>query len=376
MKIVHVISGLNKGGAELMLFRLINQSTSLDSSNKHVVISLNNFGSLGPEFVKIGVEVIALRMSFGVSFFSGLFHLAVKIKREKPDIVQTWMYHSDLIGGLFARIFSSSKVVWGVRSTSIPQGPFSLSFWLVRLCSIFSYIIPHAIICCANSSKDHHLKLGFAKAKMIVIPNGYLVNSALPDSQEILSMRKSFGITSDILIIGAVGRFDPLKGYDIFIEAANFLEKSFERKILFLMIGRQITNENPLLKKLISEKGGKAKFMMIGERNDVSRLMSMLDIFCLSSRSEGFPNVVAEAMLMQVPCVVTDVGDARKIVGKNGIVVKRNDPQELASGILQLLNMHRDERKALGISGRAEIIKSYSIDAVAKQYAKIYRDLN
>ena len=210
---------------------------------------------------------------------------------------------------------------------------------------------------------------------MIVIPNGYLVNLDLPDSQEIMSLRQSIGVESDVLMIGAVGRFDPLKGYDIFIEAANLIEKSFEGRILFLMIGRQMTQENHLLQKLISEKGGDARFMMIGERNDASRFMSALDIFCLPSLSEGFPNVVAEAMLMQVPCVVTDVGDARRIVGKEGIVIKRKNPQELAKGILKFLNMNFDQRKSFGISGRTRIVKNYSIDAMTNEYIKIYKNL-
>jgi glycosyltransferase involved in cell wall biosynthesis len=371
MRILHIIGSLERGGAEVMLSKLMHAM----HGDVHCVISLTKIGPLGEKLIASGYEVRALNIR-NRSFFWALLTLWRYIRVYKPNVIQTWMYHSDLLGGVVGRIAGISNVIWNIRNTEIPQSKFSKTYFIIRICALLSSYVPCKIVCCADSALRHHERLGYYKEKMIVIPNGYLVNSALPDSREILSMRQSLGITSDILIIGAVGRFDPLKGYDIFIEAANFLEKSFEGEIVFLMIGRQMTNENPLLKKIISEKGGEAKFIMIGERNDVSRLMPILDIFCLSSRSEGFPNVVAEAMLMQVPCVVTDVGDARKIVGRNGIVVKRNDPRELASGILQLLNMRRDERKALGISGRAEIIKSYSIDAVAKQYAKIYRDLN
>lgn len=371
MRILHIIGSLERGGAEVMLCKLI----AAMREDVHCVISLTKLGPLGEQLIASGHDVHVLNIRKR-SFLLGLLALWRCIRAFKPNVIQTWMYHSDLLGGVVGRLAGISNVIWNIRNTEIPQGRLSKTYFIIRICALLSNFVPRRIVCCAESALRYHERLGYCKRKMIPIPNGYLVNSDLPDSREILFMRRSFGITSDVLIVGAVGRFDPLKGYDIFIEAANFIEKSFKGRILFLMIGRQMTNENPLLKKLISEKGGNAKFMMIGERNDASKLISMLDIFCLPSRSEGFPNVVAEAMLMQVPCVVTDVGDARKIVGKDGIVVNKNDPQELANGILELLNMHHEERNSLGISGRAKIIKSYSIDAVAEQYAKIYRELN
>jgi glycosyltransferase involved in cell wall biosynthesis len=371
MRILHIIGSLERGGAEVMLCKLINAM----HEDVHCVISLTELGPLGKQLILNGHDVYALNIRSGL-FFLDLLVLWRYIKTFKPDVIQTWMYHSDLLGGVVGRLAGISNVIWNIRNTEIPQSKFSKTYFIIRICALLSSYIPRKIVCCAESALRHHETLGYCKGKMMVIPNGYNVDLDLPGSREISSIRQSFGISSDILIVGAVGRFDPLKGYDIFIEAANFVARSFEGRVLFLMVGRQMTNENILLKKLISAKGGNAKFMMIGERNDASRLISALDILCLSSRSEGFPNVVAEAMLMRIPCVVTDVGDARKIVGNNGIVVKKNDPQELANGILELLNMDHDRRISLGISGRANIIKNYSIDTVAKQYAKIYRDLN
>jgi glycosyltransferase involved in cell wall biosynthesis len=371
MRILHIIGSLERGGAEVMLSKLINAM----HEDVHCVISLTKLGPLGEHLIASGHNVHALNIRKG-SFLLGLLALWRYIRAFKPNVIQTWMYHSDLLGGVVGRLAGIPNIIWNIRNTEIPQGKLSKTYFIIRICALLSSYVPRRIVCCADAALRHHEMLGYCKAKMIAIPNGYLINSDLPDSREILLMRQSLGIASDVLIIGAVGRFDPLKGYDIFIEAANFIEKSFEGRILFLMIGRQMTNENILLKKLISDKGGDAKFMMIGERNDASKLISVLDIFCLSSRSEGFPNVVAEAMLMQVPCVVTDVGDARKIVGKDGVVVNKNDPQELANGILELLNMHHEERNSLGISGRTNVINNYSIDAVSKKYAKIYRNLN
>lgn len=371
MRILHIIGSLERGGAEAMLSRLM----SAMHGDLHCVISLTKLGPLGEQFIASGYDVHALNIRKR-SFLLALLTLWKHIRVFKPNVIQTWMYHSDLLGGIVGRLAGISNVIWNIRNTEIPQSKFSKTYFIIRICALLSNYVPRKIICCADSAKWHHERLGYCKEKMIVIPNGYQVNSDLPGSQEILSMRQSLGITPDILIIGAVGRFDLIKGYDIFIEAANFLDKSFEGQILFLMVGREMTNENPLLKKLISEKGGDANFMMIGERNDVSRLISTLDIFCLSSRSEGFPNVLAEAMLMQVPCVVTDVGDSRKIVGKYGIVVKRNDPRELANGILKFLNMSREQRKYFGSSGRDTIIKNYSIDSVANAYSETYKGLN
>lgn len=371
MRILHIIGSLERGGAELMLSRIVGAMRE----DIHCVISLSKLGPLGEQLIAIGCDVYALNIR-NRSFLSALFSLGGCIRTFKPDVIQTWMYHSDLIGGLVGRLAGVSNVIWNIRNTEIPQGRFSKTYLIVRLCGLFSHFIPRRIVCCADAALEHHERLGYCKRKMIVIPNGYLVNSDLPDNQEIISMRNFFGIPSDILVVGAVGRFDPLKGYDIFIEAANLVAGSFEGKVLFLMIGRHMTKENNLLQDLILKKGGIAIFKMIGEQSNVSRLISMLDVFCLSSRAEGFPNVVVEAMLMQVPCVVTDVGDARKIIGEDGVVVKKNDPQELADGILKLINISSEQRKFYGTSSRERAIKNYSINKVADEYQKIYRDLN
>ena len=374
MKIVHVITGLNIGGAELMLFRLISHSTSSGSPNKHVVISLSNHGSLGPEFVKIGIDVVALKMSFGMSFFSGLFYLAVKMRREKPDIVQTWMYHSDLIGGLFARIFTSSKVVWGVRSTFIPQRLFSFTFWLVRLCSIFSYILPHAIICCANSSKDHHLKLGFAKAKMIAIPNGYDFSSFYPFIKLKHKARRDLGFLQHDLVLGMVGRYDPLKDHENFIRAASMLSVHIPN-VRFCIIGRNISWTNKKLISLIDRHDLKDRIMLFGESKQVPYFLSAMDIFCLSSLSEAFPNVLVEAMAMNLPCVVTNAGDASIILSDNKNVVPVANPELLAKALLKLCLLNKAKREAIGKMNRIKVSQKYGIADIEKKYTSCYTRL-
>jgi glycosyltransferase involved in cell wall biosynthesis len=138
------------------------------------------------------------------------------------------------------------------------------------------------------------------------------------------------------------------------------------------MVGRGVDENNIELNKLIKDKGGNAQFKLMGERKDIESIMYMFDVFCLASHAEGFPNVVAEAMLMQVPCVVTDVGDARVIVGTTGVVVKPGQSTALSDALLSLTMLSDNQRTDIGRDARRRIMKKFDINVVALQYAKIY----
>jgi len=171
LRVLHVIVGLDVGGAEAMLKRLIESAPA--SIPGAVVVSLTSLGVIGESLRGQGARVHALGMSSVLDFPITLWRLVKLIRQYQPGIVQTWLYHADLLGGWAARLAGSCAVVWGVRSTNIPQGPLSLTYWLVRLCAVCSRIVPHRIICCAQSAKEAHIKLGYAARKMTVIPNGY-----------------------------------------------------------------------------------------------------------------------------------------------------------------------------------------------------------
>jgi glycosyltransferase involved in cell wall biosynthesis len=369
MKIIHIISSLNTGGAEMMLVRLIRGM----SSHTHVVVTLTEVGPLGLSLKASGYTVycLDLRPSTALCALPRLWRL---VRRESPDIVQTWMYHADLLGGLIGRLAGVKQIVWNVRNTEIPKGRLSMTGLIVRLCAIISTWLPNAIICCAHAGLEAHASRGYKRHKMLVIPNGYDIREWQPKGVSRSEVRQDYGLPRDAFIVGIVGRYDSLKGYDVFIEAAARIGKVVHNAV-FLMIGRHVEASNVELRSLIESRGGDAVFRLLGERSDVSQLMSTMDVYCLSSRAEGFPNVVAEAMLMQVPCVVTNVGDAARIVGQTGCVVPPGEPDAIAEVVCTLERMGEERRRAAGEAARQRIVNHYGIEVVSKQYEQVYKKI-
>ena len=340
---MHVIVGLNVGGAELMLKRLILQNT--EGLNETVVVSLTSLGVIGESLRKNGVCVHALEMSSVRHFPITLWRLIRLVRQYRPAIVHTWMYHADLLGGLAARLAGSSTVIWCIRCTTIPQGPLSLTYWLVRLCALLSYCIPRRIICCAHAAKDVHVKLGYAVRKMAIIPNGYdfTVFDGRLGSRD--KARIELGLSADEIVIGTVGRFDPIKDYHNFVTAASTVAAE-RSNIKFLMVGRENEWSNDSLRGWIESKRLKQKFVLTGQQLNVAHFFSAMDIFCLSSAcGEGFPNALAEAMAMGLPCVVTRVGDAAEILGCDDFVVPVKDSASLADALLRMCNLTTGDRK-------------------------------
>ena len=117
MKVLHVITGLNDGGAEAVLHRLIKH----DPHDEHLVVSLTGEGKYGPVLRQSGVPVTALEMPRGRVTWQGLSGLWRVLRAQRPDVVQTWMYHADLLGGVCARV-QGLPVVWGIRNTTLVPG--------------------------------------------------------------------------------------------------------------------------------------------------------------------------------------------------------------------------------------------------------------
>jgi glycosyltransferase involved in cell wall biosynthesis len=372
MKIIHVISGLVLGGAESMLRRLVESSE--ESISESVVVSLTSLGTLGELLRKRGVTVYTLGMSSPVDFPVTLWRLFLLIQHYRPAVVQTWMYHADLIGGLAAQMAGSCSIVWGIRSTSIPQGRFSITYWLIRLCAISSHFIPDRIICCANSAKAAHIKLGYAEKKMMVIPNGYDFSAFQCDEEIRLKARKQLGVNERDVIIGIVGRFDPLKDFFNFVSAAVIVAAKYEN-IRFLMVGRGNDYSNDILRNWIESAGLTNRFHLVGQQTDVAHFLSAMDIFCISSVNEAFPNVVVEAMAMRLPCVVTQAGDASIILDNDDYVVPVKDPVALANALLKMCSLDPMSRKSLGERNAEKVTRRYGIISIRQNYAQVYEEV-
>lgn len=373
MKIAHVIVGLNVGGAELMLKRLI-ASHRQSPTYEHRVISLTELGKVGEDLRRMGVPVSALGMRGSLDVFHVFSGLREKLAAEQPDIVQTWMYHADLLGGLAARSVGIPHIIWGVRTTEIRAGGSRITRMIRKACALLSPYVPSKIVCAANAAREVHEEVGYSSEKMLVIPNGFQVDKLVAEPGEIAAIRQQAGFTAEHRVIGSVGRFNAVKDQRNFVLAAEILARR-HADLRFLMVGRDVDRTNVQLMKWIAETGQSGRFVLLGERSDVPVCLASMDIFCLHSRTEGFPNVVGEAMAMARPCVVTDVGDAAFLVGNTGVVVPKENHEALAAAIESLLLLSSLERDALGLQARNRIFSAFTMDHVRERFEQVYQDL-
>jgi glycosyltransferase involved in cell wall biosynthesis len=370
MYVLHIIAGLNVGGAELMLKRLVEPHDE-GTGYRHAVISLTDIGTVGRQLQTLGVEVQALNMRSAADIPRTLWQLVRMIRASRPDVVQTWMYHADLLGGLAARIAGNRNVIWGIRTTEIQSGGSRITSIVRNVCAVLSRQVPHKIVCAAEASRRVHMALGYDAPRMVVIPNGFDLSRlvATPDQRAVLRAR--CGFSGDDVVVGSVGRFHPVKDQENFVRAAGLLAQQHTR-VRFLMIGRGLDAQNRELVHWIQRTGHPDRFMLLGERTDVPTCLAAMDIFCLSSRTEGFPNVVGEAMAMGLPCVVTNVGDAAMLVAATGVVVPKEDPVALAQGLTRVLEMAHGARQQLGHEARARICAEFTIAHARERFEAIY----
>lgn len=369
MLILHVIIDLNIGGAELMLKRLV--ESFRDNKHDSIIISLGEIGSIGHDFRRNGFTVHSLGMEsiFDIPFI--FVKLIFYIRKYKPDIVQTWMYHSDFLGGMAALAAGCKNIIWNIRSTSIPQGIKSYTYWLIRICAFFSYFIPRRIICNAHSAKIAHINLHYSNDKLVVINNGFNFTNVFLETNLRNESREFLGFNVSDIVVGVVGRFDPLKDFQNFINAASILFKEFN-SVKFLMVGRGNDPSNAVLCQWIKMAGLSNSFYLVGEQVDVNYYFSSMDIFCLSSSSEAFPNVVVEAMASGLPCVVTRAGDAPRIIDNENFVVDVKDPVALANKLSYLCNISSAERMKIGEENALNVRKAFNIDSITQKYISIY----
>lgn len=373
MKVAHVIIGLNVGGAELMLKRLI-ESHSHKPDIEHVVISLTNQGVLGEQLSNQGIALHCLGMTSLIKGPFVFFRLRKLLRLLRPDIVHTWMYHGDLLGGVAASSVGLRNVVWCIRSTDIRKGGSKVTLLVRKICAWLSGWVPRVIVCAADASRQVHEALGYSADKMQVIPNGFELDKLITTQMSNTTVRDELAISDNCKLVISVGRFNPVKDHKTFIEAAGKLAAQRD-DVRFVLVGRGLDYSNVSLMSMIEKTGHADAFYLLGERNDVAACLKASDVFCLHSVTEGFPNVLGEAMAVGLPCVTTDVGDAAYLLNNSEWVVPAASPEKLAEKLNMLLSLPEAERTALGEAGAVRIREHFTMDVISRRYYNLYRSL-
>lgn len=371
-KVVHVITGLDLGGAETALCKLLSRCDR--NCFDPVVVSLTGVGLVGDRIRGLGIPVVPLEMNGPLSVARGIAGLVFRLRAIGPALVQTWMYHADLLGSLAAFFGKEIPVVWGIRQSNLdPNFNKRTTMWVAKACAGLSGRLPTSIIACSHKARAAHLEFGYA-GPIDVIPNGFDLHLFRPDRATRNRIRATFGIPAEALLIGLVARFDPQKDHKTFVQAAARVACRHP-DAQFLLCGEGVTGKNRELLAWLQEAGVVERCHLLGRRVDMSAINAALDISVSSSVGEGFSNAIGEAMSCEVPCVVTDVGDSAEIVGETGRVVVPRDPVALADAIAALIELGAEGRKQLGVKARCRVSEYYEIGQIARRYEEKYLEI-
>lgn len=376
MKIAHIITSLDKHGAQMMLYKVL---SSMDRARfDSVVVSLADGGAIRDKFADIGVTVHSVGMKKGLPAPWSVYRFIRLMKRIEPDLIQGWMYHGNLAAQL-ANTFSTrhAPVVWNIRGSICNlkdvKPATAAMIWLGgKLSGLPEVIINNSLA----SAVEHEEMLGYRSDRRVIIPNGFDTSAFVPSSEARASLRAELGLPGDALLIGLLARYHPMKGHANFLQAAMLLLKDHPQTH-FVLSGDGVDRSNEALRELINNLSIAGRVHLLGERGDMSRVAAALDVAALSSAyGEGFPNVIGEAMACAVPCVVTDVGDSAFVVGQTGRTVPPSDRNALARALREVVEMSETSRRELGQAARRRVLDNFSIEAIARKYEALYRQVS
>ena len=373
IRLVHVITGLDVGGAEAMLDKLLRGMNSELFSNE--VISLTDVGPIGTELRNSGFKVTSLAMRRGLPSPLGVLKLFFAFGKSSPDLVLTWMYHADLIGGTVARLCGIKNLCWNVRHCNLDtdQNKF-LTILTAKACAVLSALVPSRIVCNSRAGLAVHRDFGYLAEKLSVIPNGFDTEKFFPDEKTRKKTRKSLGIDDDQFVFGNVGRYNPQKNHSDLLDAFALVLRDNPRAIL-VCCGREVSLENHQIKEQIERLNLHSNVLLLGFRKDVTELLNSFDTYVSSSLGEGFSNSIGEAMAVGIPCVVTDVGDSKDLVGQTGWTVDPGCHFKLAEGMSAALLTSMSELSKKGSSARRRIVEVFSIQSVVSSFEQFYLKL-
>ena len=367
MKIVHIITGLKDGGAENILYKIC----KYDHYNNHIVISLTIGGKYFLALKKMGIKVYCIDMKFYsiIKFFN-----LIKLLHElNPRIVQTWLVHGDFIGGIAARLAGIKNIVWNILYSKLEINSEKLiTILFIRVLAKLSYILPKLIIVVSKNAKKNCQKLGYCRKKLCLIFSGFDFSLFEINKYQKLSFRKKIKIKKKIKIIGIVARYHPIKDHENLLNALSIV-KSKNKDFYCIFVGHDMNKNNRELTNQIKKFQLKKNVKLLGSIKNIPQVMNGLDVHILCSKSEGFPNVIVEAMACGTPCVVTDVGDMRFIVGKSGWVVPAMKPLRLANAIEKaLLEIDTNKWKKRCIQARLRVKTKFEMKEMIKSYNLVW----
>lgn len=379
VRIIHLVNDVGYGGAQVLLKRLsIGLKEKGYEQSVVSVLPLEKIGKLAPEFERAGIPVFSLDVEGPLSGIRGVFRFAAMIREKQSDLVQTWLFHSALIGEIGALLsMRNPKTLWSIHHTRL--GKESSKFFtrvVYRILARISPVRPRKIIYCSKAGLDLHHECGFDSSKSELIFNGTDTDTYRPDPEARAALRKELGIPADAPLIGMAGRYHPQKDFPNLLRAFAIVQQAVPSAHL-LACGPEVSRDTAALRELADACPLPSQVHLIGPRRDMASIYPALTLGALSScEGEAFPLVLGEAMACEVPCVATDVGDSALIVGDTGRVVPPRDPAALAAAMIELLELPGDVFEELCKAARERVNRNFTLKTYINAHASLYSRLS
>ena len=377
-KILHIITSLSGGGAQRVLFRLIDNSKKIETEFEHIILNLSQGGFYEKKFLEINVKVYNIGIPKGTFSIKYIFDIINYLKNINFDIIQTWMYHSDFLGGILSKLFTNKNVIWNIRSANLS---WKLNKWhtivIARICSMISYFIPDKIISNSNKAIAYHRSYGYSKKKFNLIFNGFDSQYLKPNSEIRKNLRKKFNINEDDFVIGNIARWDLQKDQNNLLNAFSKLGEN--KKIKLFLLGENINYNNLHLTNLIEKyKIDKDNIILQEQTDSVYDFINIFDLSVISSIGESFPNAIPESMLMCIPVVSTKVGDIESVIdASTGWICESGNSTDLFEKIsfaIFVCQKKKDEWEKKKINCRKKIINFFGIKEMLDNYNNVWKE--
>lgn len=358
-----------------MLQRVIRHGNT--SEFEHLVLSIKNFQQVAEELTSEGIDVQSLNVQADYyKLPKAVLQLASRIRKFKPDVIQSWMYMADFFGGIASHLAApNTPMIWTIRHSTLDPAIDSRALrGCAASCARLSRRVPTKIVLNSHAAVPIHAAAGYDKSRMLVIPNGFDVSRFSPNQQLRRETRQRLGIAQRAPVVGRVARFHANKDHITFLKAAQIVLAQ-RPDARFLVCGQPQTISSLQVQQDINSLGLADAVQLVELQSDIVPLNCSFDIATCSSITEAFPNVIGEAMSCGVPCVSTDVGDAAQIIADTGRVVPAQAPQRFAEALLELLNLPEDNRRQLGATARQRVIDNFELTQSTGMFLDLWREL-
>jgi glycosyltransferase involved in cell wall biosynthesis len=334
IRLVFLTRSLALGGTERQLATLIPRLNK--ERFETTVITLYGGGAFERTLIEKNIPIINLNKRGRWDLFI-VWRLVVELRKIRPTVLCSFLVEPNLLAIAMKLLWPRMRVVWGVRASDVDFSNYDwFTRWNFRLQILFSRFAD-LVIFNSNAGRDYHFRLGFKSPNIAVIHPAVDVSEFKPERASGAALRQQWAPDEKTILIGLIARLDPIKDHASFLQAAEIVARQ-RPDCAFVCVGDGAAEYAATLHALGHELGLSDRLVWAGSHTDMAAVYNALDIVCCSSISEGLPNVIAEAMACDLPCVVTDVGDAAILVGNTGVVVPRGDCQALAEGLMRCID--------------------------------------